>query len=252
MNYMEMTANVSTRSESEELMCFDRPMLIFDLETTGIDPLHDLPVSVALLEVNAGSGDLPENRETYFLVDPGRAIPPAATAIHGITTEQVREEGIPLDDAISTIYDTIVGFNGLVVGMNISYDLTIVNQLSCSILNCELPPSLMVVDILVLDRHFDRYRRGSRKLADLARTYGVQSVDAHNALGDTTTTANVLMSMMACYPEIIRMNPCELVDKQGEWHYEWASQYSEWRKQQGKLPLAPEEYHWPIRRALPK
>jgi DNA polymerase-3 subunit epsilon len=252
MNYMEMTAHAATIPESEKLTYFDRPMLIFDLETTGVDPLHDLPVSAALLEFDAGSRSLLENRETYFLIDPGCEIPPAATAIHGITIEQAREEGISLNDAICQIYDTIVGFNGPVVGMNISYDLTMVDTLSRSILDCELPESLMVLDILVLDRHFDRYRRGSRKLADLARTYGVQSVDAHNALGDTTTTANVLMSMMACYPEIARMNPSELVDKQREWHYDWASQYSEWRQKQGKLPLVPGDYHWPVRRYLPR
>ena len=232
---------------SKGLGYFDRPMLIFDLETTGIDPLHDLPVSAALLELDPGSHDCSESMQTYFLVDPGREIPPAAIAIHGITTEQAREEGVPLDDAICRIYDIIVGFNGPVVGMNISYDLTMVNTLSRSILNCELPASLMVLDILVLDRHFDRYRRGSRKLADLARTYGVQSVDAHNALGDTTTTANVLMSMMDRYPEITRMHPSELVKKQKEWHYDWALQYSEWRKEQGKMPLASGEYHWPVR-----
>ncbi len=232
---------------SKGLGYFDRPMLIFDLETTGIDPLHDLPVSAALLEFDPVSHDCSEDVQNYFLVNPGCEIPPAATAIHGITTEQAREGGMPLDDAICLIYDAIVGFNGPVVGMNISYDLTMVNTLSRSILNCELPASLMVLDILVLDRHFDRYRKGSRKLADLARTYGVQSVDAHNALGDTTTTANVLMSMMDCYPEITRMNLSELVEKQKEWHYDWASQYSEWRKEQGKLPLASGEYNWPVR-----
>ena len=227
---------------------FNVPMIVFDLETTGINPFTDLPVSASLLDFNPVTGEFWDDTESYFLIDPGCKIPDDAIAIHGITTEMARRDGKPLEVAIGQIYDTIVGSNKPIVGMNIAYDLTMVDTASQSLLDCRLPEWIKVIDILVLDRHFVPYRRGSRKLADLAQAYGVEQENAHNAQGDTTTTAKVLSSMIKVYPEITDFDISELVESQKEWHYDWASSYSDWRQQVGKSPLAEEDFQWPIRR----
>lgn len=65
----------------------DRPLCFFDLETTGIDPLRDRIVEISVLRV-APDG----SRELCTLrVNPGRPIPPEATAVHGIRDEDVRD-----------------------------------------------------------------------------------------------------------------------------------------------------------------
>lgn len=63
----------------------DRPLAIFDLETTGVDPAVDRVVEVAVLKL------MPDGRADWFTerVNPGRPIPPAATAVHGITDADV-------------------------------------------------------------------------------------------------------------------------------------------------------------------
>src|SRR5262245_17980957 len=62
-----------------------RPLVGLDLETTGVDPLRDRIVEICLLKF------LPDGSRDRFLarVDPGLPIPPAATAIHGITDSDV-------------------------------------------------------------------------------------------------------------------------------------------------------------------
>ena len=64
------------------------PLAVIDLETTGIDIVHDRVVEIAVLKI------LPDGSENMRVrrVNPGMPIPPEATAIHGITDEDVRNE----------------------------------------------------------------------------------------------------------------------------------------------------------------
>ncbi|MFO0799667.1 MAG: 3'-5' exonuclease [Gemmataceae bacterium] len=63
-----------------------RPLCVVDLETTGTDPATDRVVEVAVLTLTpGGAADLFHSR-----VNPGRPVPPAATAVHGIGDADVR------------------------------------------------------------------------------------------------------------------------------------------------------------------
>ena len=80
-------------------------MLGFDFETTGVDRFTDVPVSYALVTVVAG--DVVSS--SSGLIDPGREIPAGASAVHGISTERARAEGMPLKGAIDMITEVVVG-----------------------------------------------------------------------------------------------------------------------------------------------
>ena len=79
-------------------------VLGLDFETTGIDRFNDVPVSYALVSVDRGI----LVRSWSGVIDPGREIPVEATAVHGISTEQARDEGMPLREAISLVSDAVV------------------------------------------------------------------------------------------------------------------------------------------------
>lgn len=64
----------------------DRPLVCFDLETTGTDPQRDRIVQIALIRVEPDG----ERRDLTTLVNPERPIPAEATAVHGIDDDQVR------------------------------------------------------------------------------------------------------------------------------------------------------------------
>ncbi|MEO0363760.1 MAG: exonuclease domain-containing protein, partial [Pseudomonadota bacterium] len=61
--------------------------VVFDTETTGLDPERDEVVQIAGLRVVGGRLRPGESFET--LVDPGRPIPPTATEVHGVSDEMV-------------------------------------------------------------------------------------------------------------------------------------------------------------------
>lgn len=65
-----------------------RPLVIFDLETTGMNINRDRIVEICLLKI------YPDDREEMrtYLVNPGIPIPPEVTEIHGIKDEDVKDK----------------------------------------------------------------------------------------------------------------------------------------------------------------
>jgi DNA polymerase-3 subunit epsilon len=65
-----------------------RPIIFFDLETTGTDTARDRIVELAFIKINPNG-----SREKYTRrINPEMPIPAASTAIHGITNEAVAHE----------------------------------------------------------------------------------------------------------------------------------------------------------------
>ncbi|HVC15451.1 MAG TPA: exonuclease domain-containing protein [Acidimicrobiales bacterium] len=226
----------------------DQELLAFDLETTGVDPSRDVPVSYALVAVEQGvvtSWDA-------ALVDPGREIPAGASAVHGITTECARREGIALGIAVRRIADSLLdaSVRGVpVVGMKVDYDLTMLD--SCYRREtgrglAELGFRGPVLDALVIDRHVDRYRRGKRTLADLCAHYGVDISHAHDASADAKAAADVVRALCRCYPDLQSASPWDLHVWQKSWHREWEVSFAEWRALKGLSPIADGVSEWPI------
>jgi DNA polymerase-3 subunit epsilon len=103
-----------------------------------------------------------------------------------------------------------------------------------------------VIDVLVLDRHVDRYRQGKRTLVELCATYGVVIDHAHDAVADAVAAMRVLGAICERYPEITGMSPADLHRAQVDWHLEWATSYDEWRRDRGMSPLDPRDFRWPF------
>jgi DNA polymerase-3 subunit epsilon len=65
----------------------NRPLVVFDIESTGVSPRKDRIIELAAIKV------FPDGREEEkcWLLNPTIPIPPETTAIHGITDEMVRD-----------------------------------------------------------------------------------------------------------------------------------------------------------------
>ena len=172
------------------------PYLGFDLETTGVDRYNDLPVSFAFV---VGKGDHIERR-LYKIVNPGIPISEKAMEIHGITEERAKKEGISIEEALGTIENTLLWAskqNIPLMGMNVSFDLTMVNEMlkkqdSSLIAKGWRGP---IIDALELDHWQDKYRKGKRTLTDLCTLYGVSFDNAHNALADVEASIMVIKKL---------------------------------------------------------
>jgi DNA polymerase III subunit epsilon len=227
-------------------------VLAFDFETTGVDRFNDVPVSYALVTVVGG-----EWASTCSgLVDPGRDIPPGATEVHGITTERARAEGIPLAEAIELVADAVIlaSRRGVpLVGMKLDYDLTILDT-QCRDLSggglLDRGWCGPVLDAVVLDRHLDRFREGSRTLGALCAHYGVSIENAHDAVADAMASAGVLVALATCFAELAETDPHALHAAQIGWHREWAESYDGWRTGQGMTPMDARDFIWPVAPAI--
>jgi DNA polymerase-3 subunit epsilon len=227
-------------------------VLGFDFETTGVDRFNDVPVSYALVTVVAGELVAAKSG----LINPGREIPAGATRVHGITSERARAEGLPLKDAIEMVSDAVVSASERGVplaGMKLDYDLTILDtqcrRLSGSGLH-ERGWNRPVLDAVVLDRHFDRFRKGSRTLGALCAHYGVKLENAHDALADAMASVRVVIALADRFRELGDADAGTLHDAEIGWHREWAEGYDEWRSGQGMAPMDRRDFIWPVAPAM--
>lgn len=227
-------------------------VLGLDFETTGVDRFTDVPVSYALVSVVDGVAV----RSWSGLIDPGREIPQDATAVHGITTERARADGMPLDAAIALLIDAVVsaGKRGVpVVGMKLDYDLTILDVLGTACCGGGLAArgwNGPVLDAGVLDRHFDGDRLGRRTLSDLCIHYGVELGRAHDAWADAVASVRVVFALAERH-DVLREADVEwLHEAQVGWHRQWTQDCEVWRLGQGLSPGDPRDYLWPVAPAV--
>lgn len=231
----------------------DRPMCAWDTETTGTDPETARIVTSATVTV--GGGEAPAVAE--WLINPGVEIPEAASAVHGVTTEQAVAQGAEPAAAVATIVDALVSAAALgepIVIYNAAYDMTVLDR-ECR--RYSLPTltdrcrserhELHIVDPLVLDRALDRYRRGKRTLSATAAHYGVTltEADAHTAGGDCIATARVAWKLARRYPDVGGLRLDELMDYQAAAHIEWADQFGSYLRSKGKTDDISRE--WPLK-----
>jgi len=135
-----MLNNAPARSNAPHIPLDKRPLLGFDLETTGIDTNTARVVTAHLsLHLPGPAGQAPPPEHTHdFLINPGVEIPTGASDIHGITTEMAVNHGsAPTDPArgLPRIFELINYYclpamhnnysPALLVGFNLAYDLSL-------------------------------------------------------------------------------------------------------------------------------
>lgn len=228
---------------------FQRPVVGLDTETSGADP-HDPAteiVQVALI-VAMPDGTITES-SWCELVRPEGDIPPGATAVHGITTEHAKDHGADPADIARRLTEGLfaTAAKGLpVVAYNASFDLTLVRRLILTH-GGDLPDDLYVIDPLVCDRHIDTYRKGSRKLVDTCRHYGVElpAEHAHDAEADAVASCKLAYAMAGRDRDLQADLPL-LHRRQQLWHDAWAAGFADYRLAKDPactdVPMVP----WPF------
>jgi DNA polymerase-3 subunit epsilon len=162
---------------------------VLDLETTGLNPLGgDKVVSVGAVRVDRGR--VREDDVLDRLVDPGRAIPATATAVHGITDEMVAGRSrLPavLADLSRFAADTVL------VGHDIAFDLAFLRPVA-ERHGIDLPTR--VLDTLLISAALHPADGESHALDVVAARLGVPVLGRHTALGDALVTAEILLRMI--------------------------------------------------------
>ena len=221
---------------------------VFDLETTGVDVSEDRIVTahVGLLDAR-GAAILARD----WIADPGIDIPAAATAVHGITSEYARAIGAPATDVVEQITDTLRSLldAGIpVVAYNAAFDFSL---LAHEAARHGIPPlrnPSPVIDPLILDKAYDRFRRGKRTLAMVAEHYAVRLDDAHEASADAVAAGRIAQALAGRFAGLMPPEADELHTQQIAWARAQAASLTEYFISIGRLdPDARLDGSWPIR-----
>lgn len=225
----------------------DGPLVAFDLETTSPNPFTALPVAYAFVRKDGGI-----LKTLAELVNPGVPIPEGSTNIHGITYEDT-QAGREMTEVVEELATNLlnVSLEGIpLVGMNLSFDLTIIDVLCKDLLDYTLDDigwAGPVLDVFVLDKHFQRYRQGSRKLDALCHHYEVYlGENAHSPHADAKACLRVAVEMSKRYPGLRVKSAEELHRLQTFWHTEQLQNLSEYRVKKGQEGIPACDYGWPI------
>lgn len=163
-----------------------RGFVAIDLETTGLDPHRDAMIALAAVPFVGGARGV----GLVTLVSVGRPIPPASTAVHGITDAMVVDAPAPgpVLDAVAARCEGRV-----VVGHAVDFDLAVLARA----LRAHGRPPLAAV---VLDTRrlaaalFPAW--GDFSLDAVAARLDVRIVARHTAEGDAVAAGEVLLALI--------------------------------------------------------
>lgn len=228
---------------------FDGRLAAFDIETTGTEIEKDRVVTAAVSIVGGGE----EAVSRAWLVDPGIDIPAEATAVHKITNEMVRRDGVSTAQAVEEITGTLAGAlsDGIpVVAFNARFDLTILDRearrhgVEPLVDRVGGEDGLLVIDPYVLDKQVNRFRKGRRNLGLLCEAYRVPLTDAHAADADALAAARLAWRMGTNFPELGEIDVFELHEHQIVWAREQAESLQRYFEEQGRAEHV--EAAWPV------
>ncbi|WP_241245865.1 3'-5' exonuclease [Microbacterium sp. 4R-513] len=237
----------------EPLAMFRRPewtrvVGVFDLETTGVDVTRDRIVTAHVGVLDAAGSVLTAHD---WLADPGVPIPEGASAIHGVSTEYARAHGRPAPEVVQEVVDALRGIMDAgipVVAYNAPYDFSLLKH---EALRHGVEPILSpspVIDPLVVDKAYDRWRRGKRTLTVVAQHYAVRLDAAHEASADAIAAGRVAQALAERFAPWLPASAHELHTRQIGWARAQAASLTDYFIQIGRLdPTERLDGDWPIR-----
>lgn len=179
-----------------------RPLVFYDLETTGLDVAKDRIVSIAITKI------MPDTsvEKKYTLINPQMPIPKESSDIHGITDEMVMYS--PTFKQVSkSMYDFMIdcdlaGYN------NNGYDNALLQE-EFFRYGIEYPTKdTKSVDSCFIFKHFNK-----RDLSSALKHYCNEvMVDAHNSEADTNATVKIFMAQIENHPELVGKSIDEIHD----------------------------------------
>lgn len=225
---------------------WSRVIGVFDLETTGVDVTTDRIVTAHVGVLDADGVPV---RADSWLADPGIDIPEGAATIHGITTEHARRAGRPAREIVAEVVAALRGLfdAGIpVVAYNAPFDFSMLKYEALRHGVAPIVAPSPVIDPLVIDKRYDRYRRGKRTLSVVADHYAVTLTGAHEASADAIAAGRVAQILAERFADGLPSTAAELHTRQIGWARAQAESLTEYFVSIGRID-AEVDGSWPIR-----
>ncbi len=186
LHLLEMPPPVAAVTDDTPLDAL--PIVVFDLETTGLDVNADTIVSIGGVRLHGGT--IYRAFTIDCLVHPGRPIPPRSTAIHGITNDMV--EGAPNFTEVWPEFG-MLSDGTVLVGHNVSFDIAHLRTATQAAGIDWSPPPFLCTYLLTAGMDLGL---PSLQLDSVAEALGVRVRGRHTAFGDALVTAEVFSRLL--------------------------------------------------------
>ena len=169
-----------------------RPIVFLDLETTGTDAAKDRIVEISLVKVHPNGDEEVKTRR----INPGMPIPPAATAVHKITDEDVKDE--PRFEQIAKSLAAYIDGCDLAGYNSNKFDIPVLAE---EFLRAGVDIDLKKRRFVDVQNIFHKMEQ--RTLVAAYKFYCHKNLEkAHSAEADTLATYEVLKAQLDRYPEL--------------------------------------------------
>lgn len=167
-------------------------LVLFDTETTGIDPTREEIIEIGAVSVVGGEEDGSFN--ALLRLPEGRVLPPFITELTGITAEQLDRDGVERAAAAEAFCELLTRKDTLLVAYNAQFDLNFIYYLLRKQGRAACLKNLKFLDALTVYK--DR-RDYPHKLKDAIAAYGLEDAvkNSHRAVDDARAAAALLWAM---------------------------------------------------------
>ncbi|ACA56878.1 helicase [Clostridium botulinum] len=163
-------------------------VVVFDVESTGINTTEDEIVQIAGIKIN-NKGEVIESFQRFLI--PKKSVGDSYL-VHGFSDQFLKENGenkkVVLKDFLEFIKDTVI------VGHNVTFDISILNS-ELERLSLEKASFKTYYDTLDIARRFYPSLT-NHKLETLSKLFNTETKSSHDAMDDILATKDVLMAML--------------------------------------------------------
>ena len=182
---------------------YDR-LVLFDTETTGLQFSRDEIIEFAAIVVERRDGvaTVIQEYDELISLSPGGFVPPKIEELTGISTQDLRERGLPKTRVARDIAEMITG-NTLLLAYNAHFDLSFLYYF---LLRDGDPMILKGKDKLDLLTVYKDRHPYPHKLCSAIEVYGLQDqvCNSHRAVDDVLATLAVMEEMEKELPDLER------------------------------------------------
>lgn len=165
-----------------------KSMFVFDLETTGLSFKDDKIIEIGILyyEVSPITNKYILKEEYDYLIKIDFKIPQEIVELTHITDDMLEKDGIYEEEMFETI-KRLIKPDTLIVGYNVQFDYSFLNELYIKYTNNPLNNSIL--DVLAVYKDRMKY---PHKLCNAIEHFSVTIPNSHRAIDDVKATFEVL------------------------------------------------------------
>ncbi|MDD7400911.1 MAG: type I-E CRISPR-associated endoribonuclease Cas2e [Eubacteriales bacterium] len=174
--------------------CQDIPYIVLDLETDGLDPIHDRIIEIGAVKLGPHA---PEIFQRLILHD--AQLPPSIVSLTKISDELLKNNGVAIQEAM----EGFLAFIGElpIVGYGVDFDFNFINAyMSRQGLPALSNQRLDVMQLVKREKMF----LPNYKLETVLKAYGIEPAVQHRALEDAKMTS-VLASKVNKFYDYLRI-----------------------------------------------